>query len=273
LSICNSCLQYSDNSTITIPQLPRKKTTSPKPIPSRKMAPGLIDAIPIFINTSAITYRIANDQLDFDHNDSSLVKPLWYDLLLDLLTQIFSYGDIDPSDYHSDNSESDDDEDSHFAATRADDYLLWQRTPYLDEFRQKKKARMEEFLNVKGKLDQHFENLAQKYPIHDLEIEMYKYCSKVNSTYMKAPELITLHGASTNLDFPVELFQIPGDGLNLQIPDSCNHCVDANPINNGGIECQKKRGLEDNDIECQKKRGLEDNDIEQLKKRKNLSSS
>ncbi|CAG8750291.1 11488_t:CDS:2, partial [Racocetra fulgida] len=186
---------------------------------------------------------------------------------IDTLLEIFSYGDIDPSDYHSDNSESDDDEDSHFAAIRADDYLLWQRTPYLDEFRQKKKARMEEFLNVKGKLDQHFENLAQKYSIHDLEIEMYKYCSKINSTYMKVPELITLHGASTNPDFPVELFQIPGryngDGLNLQIPDipdSCDHCVDANPINNG-------------DIECQNKRGLEDNDIEQLKKRKILSSS
>ncbi|RIB04085.1 hypothetical protein C2G38_2149193 [Gigaspora rosea] len=283
LSICNTCSQHPDNSS-TIPPWSRRRSTPPKPIPSRKTAPGLIDAIPVFINTSAITYRIANEQLEFD-NDSSLVKPLWYDLLLDLLTQaaiecyfcdsyssidtlleIFSYGDIDPSDYHSDDSESDDDEDSHFAANRADDYLLWQRTPYLDEFRQKKKVRMEEFLNVKGKLEQHFENLAQKYPIRDLEIEMYNYCSKINSTYMKLPELITLHKASTNPDFPVELFHIPGkyngginipmsdddldDDINVQISDSRNLCEDA----------QKKRHI------------LDDNDIKQLKKRKNLTS-
>ncbi|CAG8501883.1 16644_t:CDS:2 [Cetraspora pellucida] len=247
LNICNSCLQYSDNFS-TIPQWSRKKIP-PKPIPSRKTAPGLIDAIPVFINTSAITYRIANDQSELDHNDSSLVKPLWYGLLLDLLTQaaiecylcdsyssidtlleIFSYGDIDPSDYHSDNSESDD-EDSHFAATRADDYLLWQRTPYLDEF----------------------------------QIEMYKYCNKVISTYMKVPELITLHGASTNPDFPVELFQIPGryndvnldNGLNIQIPDSRNLRVDANSINH---------------VDQKKRHDSEDNEIKQFKKRKNLSS-
>ncbi|CAG8711375.1 43451_t:CDS:2 [Gigaspora margarita] len=260
LSICNSCSQHPDNSS-TIPPWSRRRSTPPKPIPSRKTAPGLIDAIPVFINTSAITYRIANEQLDID-NDSSLVKPL---CSIDTLLEIFSYGDIDPSDYHSDDSESDDDEDSHFAANRADDYLLWQRTPYLDEFRQKKKARMEEFLNVKGKLEQHFENLAQKYPIHDLEIEMYNYCSKINSTYMKLPELITLHKASTNPDFPVELFHIPGkyngginipmsdddldDDLNVQISDSSNHCEDG----------QKKHHI------------LEDNDIKQLKKRKNLS--
>ncbi|CAG8711527.1 4334_t:CDS:2 [Dentiscutata erythropus] len=283
LKICSACLQHPDNSS-TITPWSRRRTTPPKPIPSRKTATGLIDAIPVFIHTSVITYRIANEQLDFD-NDYSLIKPLWYDLLLDLLTQaaiecyfcdsyssidtlleIFSYGDIDPSDYHSDDSESDDDDDSHFAANRADDYLLWQRTPYLDEFRQKKKARMEEFLNVKGKLEQHFENLARKYPIRDLEIEMYNFCSKINSNYMKIPELITLHKASTNPDLPVELFHIPGkyngginipisnddsdDDMNVQISDSCNHCEDG----------QKKRHI------------LEDNEIKQLKKRKNLTS-
>lgn len=153
-SICTACQQHPNNSSIT-PPMTRRRSTPPKPIPTRRTAPGLIDAIPVFLNTCAITNRL-------DNNNESTVKPMWYDLLLDLLTQaaiecylcdsyssldalleIFSYGNIDPSDYHSDDSESDDD-DPHFAATRADDYLLWQRTAYLDEFRQKKKDRMEE---------------------------------------------------------------------------------------------------------------------------------
>jgi hypothetical protein len=153
-SICTQCQQHPSNSSIT-PPMTRRRSTPPKPIPTRRTAPGLIDAIPVFLNTCAITYRL-------DNNNESTVKPIWYDLLLDLLTQaaiecylcdsyssidalleIFSYGNIDPSDYHSDDSDSDDD-DPHFAATRADDYLLWQRTTYLDEFRQKKKDRMEE---------------------------------------------------------------------------------------------------------------------------------
>lgn len=140
--------------------------TPPKPIPTRRTAPGLIDAIPVFLNTCAITYRLAHD----NENESITVKSMWYELLLDLLTQatiecylcdsynsidalleIFSYGDIDPSDYHSDDSESDDDDDPHFAATRAGDYgnvqHIWMK------FRQKKKERMEEvrnnFLRVK----------------------------------------------------------------------------------------------------------------------------
>jgi len=90
--------------------------TPPKPIPTRRTAPGLIDAIPVFLNTCAITYRLAHD----NENESITVKSMWYELLLDLLTQatiecylcdsynsidalleIFSYGDIDPSDYHS----------------------------------------------------------------------------------------------------------------------------------------------------------------------------
>ncbi|CAG8549557.1 7456_t:CDS:2, partial [Scutellospora calospora] len=76
LSICNTCLQHPNNSS-TIPPWSRRRATPPKPIPSCKTAPGLIDAIPVFITTSVITYRIANEQqMDFDHNDSSLVKPL-----------------------------------------------------------------------------------------------------------------------------------------------------------------------------------------------------
>ncbi|CAG8435763.1 6476_t:CDS:2, partial [Scutellospora calospora] len=196
---------------------------------------------------------------------------------IDALLEIFSYGDIDPSDYHSDDSESDDDEDSHFAANRADDYLLWQRTPYLDEFRQKKKARMEEFLNVKGKLEQHFENLAQKYPIRDLEIEMYKYCNKVSSTYMKVPELISVHRSSTtNNDFPLELFHIPGiynGGINIPVSDDDldDNTVDQIPVSRSEVVDQN---IDVNfDIETQRKRRvLEENDGKQLKKRKNLTS-
>ncbi|RHZ84422.1 hypothetical protein Glove_82g88 [Diversispora epigaea] len=226
LNICNECNQNPDQFS-TFPPWSRKRT---KPIPTRKTAPGLIDAIPVFINNSAITYRLAHKKLEFEQNESSiLVKPMWYDLLLSLLTQsaiecylcdsyssidalleIFSYGDIDPSDYHSDNSESED-EDPHVAANRADDYLLWQRTTFLDEFREKKKERMEEFLNVKGKLEQHFENLAIKYPIRHLEEEMLAYCKNVAS-FMDVPALMTIHNISLtdNEEFPIELFPIPG---------------------------------------------------------------
>ena len=88
----------------------RRRNTPPKPIPTRRTAPGLIDVIPVFLNT------LAHD----NENESITVKSMWYELLLDLLTQatiecylcdsynsidalleIFSYGDIDPSDYHS----------------------------------------------------------------------------------------------------------------------------------------------------------------------------
>ncbi|CAG8454547.1 5922_t:CDS:2 [Diversispora eburnea] len=194
LDICNECNQNPDQ-IFTFSPWSRKRT---KPIPTRKTAPGLIDSIPVFINNNAITYRLTHKKSGFEQNEPSiLVKPIWYDLLLSLLTQsaiecylcdsyssidalleIFSYGDIDPSDYHSDDSESED-ENPHIAANRADDYLLWQRTKFLDEFREKKKERMEEFLNVKGKLEQHFENLAIKYPLRHLEEEMLGYCRNV----------------------------------------------------------------------------------------------
>src|SRR2546421_634671 len=85
----------------------RRRNTPPNPIPTRRTAP---DVIPVFLNT------LAHD----NENESITVKSMWYELLLDLLTQatiecylcdsynsidalleIFSYGDIDPSDYHS----------------------------------------------------------------------------------------------------------------------------------------------------------------------------
>ncbi|CAB4489224.1 unnamed protein product [Rhizophagus irregularis] len=228
-SICIACQQHPSNSSIT-PPMTRRRSTPPKPIPSRRTAPGLIDAIPVFLNTCAITYRL-------DNNNGSTVKPIWYDLLLDLLTQsaiecylcdsyssldalleIFSYGNIDPSDYHSDDSESDDDDDPHFAATRADDYLLWQRTAYLDEFRQKKKDRMEEFLNVKGKLEQHFENLANKYPIRTFETDMLNYCADVTGS-LEPPALMT---KSKNDELSNDLFHIPGrydGGIDIPMSD------------------------------------------------------
>uniref|UniRef100_A0A1D1ZH56 Uncharacterized protein n=1 Tax=Anthurium amnicola TaxID=1678845 RepID=A0A1D1ZH56_9ARAE len=244
-SICSACQQHPSNSSVT-PPMTRRRSTPPKPIPTRRTAPGLIDAIPVFLNTCAITYRLSNDD-----DESMTVKPTWYDLLLDLLTQaaiecylcdsynsidalleIFSYGNIDPSDYHSDDSESDDD-DPHFAATRADDYLLWQRTTYLDEFRQKKKDRMEEFLNVKGKLEQHFENLANKYPIRDFEKDMLNYCANVTES-LEPPALTTEHKANKNNDkLSNELFHIPGryDG-GIDIPMSDDDDIDCTNYKN-----------------------------------------
>ncbi|CAG8442796.1 6490_t:CDS:2 [Acaulospora colombiana] len=223
LNVCDMCNQRPDQSPHSL-----KSTPS-----TRKTAPGLIDAVPVFINSIAIAYRLAHEKLEFEKNDPILVKSTWYDLLLDLLTQsaiecyfcdsyssidalleIFSYGDIDPSDYHSDNSESEDDEDPHFAANRADDYLLWQRTTVLDEFRSKKKDRMEEFLNVQGKLEQHFANLAMKYPVCNLEAEMLAYCTNVLS-FVDAPALVKLH---TN----DELFNVSGrygDGIDIPMSE------------------------------------------------------
>jgi hypothetical protein len=210
-------------------------------------------------------------------NEPMTVKPMWYELLLDLLTQaaiecylcdsyksidvlleIFSYGDIDPSDYHSDDSESDDDDDPHFAATRADDYLLWQRTAYLDEFRQKKKDRMEEFLNVKGKLEQHFENLANKYPIRKFETEMLNYCADVTGS-LETPALMTGHKSlKNNNGLSSELFHIPGryyEGIDIPISDDdyddCdNDMENTNYNNNGNPENNndgKKRRLSESD--------------------------
>ncbi|GBB93246.1 hypothetical protein RclHR1_21390001 [Rhizophagus clarus] len=252
-SICTACQQHFSNSSIT-PPMTRRRSTPPKPIPTRRNAPGLIDAIPVFLNTCAITYRL-------DHNNESTVKPIWYDLLLDLLTQaaiecylcdsyssidalleIFSYGNIDPSDYHSDDDSESDDDDPHFAATRADDYLLWQRTAYLDEFRQKKKDRMEEFLNVKGKLEQHFENLANKYPIRKFETDMLNYCADVTES-LEPPALTT---KNKNDELSNDLFHIPGryDG-GIDIPMSDDEYIEdiRNPsqYQNNNTDGKKRR--------------------------------
>ncbi|RIA85532.1 hypothetical protein C1645_781666 [Glomus cerebriforme] len=275
-SICTACQQHPSNSSIT-PPMTRRRSTPPKPIPTRRTAPGLIDAIPVFLNTCAITYRLAND------HESMTVKPIWYELLLDLLTQaaiecylcdsyssidalleIFSYGNIDPSDYHSDDSESDDD-DPHFAATRADDYLLWQRTSYLDEFRQKKKDRMEEFLNVKGKLEQHFENLANKYPIRNFEKEMLNYCADVTES-LEPPALMAEHKTNKNNNdhLPNELFHIPGryDG-GIDIPMSDDE--DMEDIN------YKDPSQYENDNTDVKKRRLSESDKSKEMTKKNKS--
>lgn len=66
-------------------------------------------------------------------------------------------------------------------------------------------------MNVKGKLEQHFVNLAIKYPIRHFEEEMLAYCKNVAS-FMDVPALMTIHNISlTNNDkLPIELFHIPG---------------------------------------------------------------
>ncbi|CAG8507355.1 12586_t:CDS:2 [Acaulospora morrowiae] len=275
LYICDACNQHDQLSIVS----PLPCGDAP---PTRKTASGLIDAVPVFINGSAITYRLA-----FEKSNSILVKSTWYDLLLNLLTQaaiecylcdsyssidtlleIFSYGDIDPSDYHSDNSESeDDDEDPHFAANRADDYLLWQRTSVLDEFRMKKKDRMKEFLNVEGKLEQHFENLAAKYPICDFETEMLAYCTNV-ANFMDVPALITLYKESTNNGLLVEPSQVSGDyNGGIDIPMSENEFGD---LNEDYFADQHEENEENLDIENANKRPSPEGDQAMVnKKRKN----
>ncbi|CAG8554448.1 2457_t:CDS:2 [Funneliformis caledonium] len=272
-SICVACQQHPKNSSIT-PPMSRRRSTPPKPIPTRRTAPGLIDAIPVFLNTSAITYRLAHEQLDFEHHESMTVSQTWYALLLDLLTQaaiecyfcdsyssmdtlleIFSYGDIDPSDYHSDVSESDDD-DPHFAATRADDYLLWQRTAYLDEFRQKKKIRMEE-----GKLEEHLENLANKYSVRNFETGMLNYCQKVTGC-LDIPTLTNYN------DLPGEI--IPGEyhgGIDIPMSDEEDTEEDTNYGHDRDLQFE-----DDKDENNLKKRRLSESDgskSQEIKKKKN----
>jgi hypothetical protein len=105
-----------------------------------------------------------------------------------------------------------------------------------------------QFLNVKGKLEQHFENLANKYPIRDFETEMLNYCADVTES-LEPPALTT---KSKNDELSNELFHIPGryDG-GIDIPMSDDEYIEDTNKNPPQFENNttdgKKRRLSETD--------------------------
>ncbi|OBZ83466.1 hypothetical protein A0J61_08481 [Choanephora cucurbitarum] len=173
--------------------------------------PGLAEAIPAFLKTSASMLRSA-----LDHND---VKPLlvagqqvmgggmpprWYDLFLDLLTQaalqsymcdgctgletvyqIFSYGyveDEDEEDYiEEEEDEEEEDEEDIWNVKAADHHLLFPKTRTMYLFKLQVHQRERQFIEIKPgySLEDHFKELEKLYPLAYFERNMCDFIQMV----------------------------------------------------------------------------------------------
>ncbi|KAI7857471.1 hypothetical protein BDC45DRAFT_501234 [Circinella umbellata] len=151
------------------------------------------------------------------------MPPTWYDLFLNLLTQaaiecylcdgqtgpesifeIFSYGYVEDEDEpdvleDEDDEENDDDtsdaEDSFsdeelWSVKAADHHLLFPKTRTMYLFKTQVQEREKEFLDVdkENNLQQHFNKLAQRYPLFEFEKSMHEFISMVFNS-MDVPAL------------------------------------------------------------------------------------
>ncbi|KAI8147552.1 hypothetical protein BJV82DRAFT_595978 [Fennellomyces sp. T-0311] len=180
---------------------------------------GLIEAIPMFLKTSADMLRRT---LETSNSSDETTRPMifagqrvmgggmpprWYDLFLELLTQaaiesylcdgqaglesifeIFSYGDVEDEDEPEDADEDDDNDeeeqqDDEWGVRAADHHLLFPKTRTMYLFKTQVREREKEFLVVEGDdLKQHFSKLAQRYPLEAFEKSMAEFIQMILST-------------------------------------------------------------------------------------------
>ncbi|KAI7895442.1 uncharacterized protein EV154DRAFT_413138 [Mucor mucedo] len=166
-----------------------------------KGGPGLAEAIPAFLKTSANMLRSV---LDSEHNDDRKpllvagqqvmgggMPPRWYDLFLDLLTQaaiqsymcdgktgletiyeIFSYGYVEDEDEEDqleeedEEEEEEEEEDDVWTVKASDHHLLFPKTRTMFLFKM-------QFLQIKhNDLNKHFMELEKLYPLVYFERNM-----------------------------------------------------------------------------------------------------
>ncbi|KAI9253470.1 hypothetical protein BDA99DRAFT_443278 [Phascolomyces articulosus] len=207
------------------------------PTRTNKKKSGLMDAIPMFLKTSADLLRRAldnnnNNTKDDPSSSNNPIKPMifagqqvmgggmpptWYDLFLNLLTQaaiecymcdgqmgpeaifeIFSYGYVEDEDEPDELEEDDDDDDDENDADNssddedeeeetwnvkaADHHLLFPKTRTMYLFKTQVREREKEFLEVHDKemtLQDHFDMLAQRYPLLEFEKSMHEFIQMV----------------------------------------------------------------------------------------------
>ncbi|ORE23384.1 hypothetical protein BCV71DRAFT_170002 [Rhizopus microsporus] len=165
--------------------------------------PGLAEAIPAFLKTSANMLRSVLEQ----NKDVKLLTvagqpvmgggmpPRWYDLFLDLLTQaaiqsymcdghvgletiyeIFSYGYVEDEDEEDsfDEEEEEDEDDNIWTVKAADHHLLFPKTRTMYLFKLQVRQREKEFVQVKegDTLESHFMALEKLYPLVPFERNM-----------------------------------------------------------------------------------------------------
>ncbi|KAI8348646.1 hypothetical protein BD560DRAFT_410608 [Blakeslea trispora] len=200
------------------------------------VGPGLAEAIPAFLKTSANILRSA-----LDHND---VKPLlvagqqvmgggmpprWYDLFLDLLTQaalqsymcdgrtgletiyeIFSYGyveDEDEEDYIEEEEEEDEDdeEENIWNVKAADHHLLFPKTRTMYLFKLQVHQRERQFIDIKPgcSLEDHFKELEKLYPLVYFERNMCDFIQMILE-YMDIPALDKCDNIPENCHSPIK---------------------------------------------------------------------
>lgn len=275
----------------------RRRMTMPGP-PSA----GLIDAIPSFLKTSASMLRRTLDRSD----DS--VEPLvvagekvigggmpakWYDLFLELLTQaaiecylcdgghglelifeIFSYGDVDEDgnddDDDGDDEDAEDDdesEDDFLSVKAADHHLLFPKTRTIYLFAKKLREREQEFLDAKDDLQTHFQDLALKYNLTAFENRMrgfidiaHKSIDQPAMNKYERTEAAESSGNSKNVpraspNMPVaslqastvapSLLEFPSDGSLLmpEVPDSDDENDAAEEDQQKNTSTSRKRKL------------------------------
>ncbi|KAG0175702.1 hypothetical protein DFQ28_006891 [Apophysomyces sp. BC1034] len=230
---------------------------------------GLIEAIPAFMKTSADMLRHTLETGE-DQEATPLIfagqkvmgggmPPRWYDLFLELLTQaaiesylcdsqaglepifeIFSYGDVEDEDEpeeteEEEHDEVEDQEEDEWGVKAADHHLLFPKTRTMYLFKTQVREREKEFLIVQqgDDLKQHFEKLAQRYPLQEFEKSMGEFIQMILDT-MDVPALDKYEKgdespASASLESSPELnpsalppvYKYPGDGSLLmpEIPD------------------------------------------------------
>lgn len=279
------------------PANPKKRTQQTEPTPqlARPHGPGLIEAIPAFLKTSADWLRMALDSASNTPAQPMTfagervmgggMPPKWYDLFLELLTQAvieaylcdsnvglepifeaFSYGDVEedeeeedadestPHDEHTPDvadptdvgeQEAEDDEEEELWGVRAEDhFLLFPRTRTIFLFSQQLREREKEFLMVEGDLRQHFETLAERYPLSEFEKGMGDFIRMVLNS-MDSPKLDKYEGSSLSLEKETAsenkeknpasilpaVYQFPSDGALLmpEVPDDDSHKSAAGP--------------------------------------------
>ncbi|RUS30965.1 hypothetical protein BC938DRAFT_478699 [Jimgerdemannia flammicorona] len=215
--------------------------------------PGLMNAIPAFLRTSAMSLRRSLEEEGVESRHQRVMgggmPPAWYDLFLDLLTQaaiesylcdgktgvepifeIFSWGDVEDeeeanyvdeeeAECEEEEEEDDEDEDDEFAVKAADYHLLFPKTRTMFLLSKTLREREKEngiagkrggrimgdrryrfrhidslfltpklFRMVENTLEDHFDQLAQKYPLEKFELNMREYINTVQKT-MAAPLL------------------------------------------------------------------------------------
>ncbi|KAL0089595.1 hypothetical protein F4703DRAFT_1473790 [Phycomyces blakesleeanus] len=234
--------------------------------------PGLMEAIPSFLKTSADMLRHTletgeeGDPTPLTFAGQKVMgggmPPRWYDLFLELLTQaaiesylcdaqvglepifeIFSYGDVEDEEEEEDEDDEEEEEEEDVWGVRAaDHHLLFPKTRTMYLFKTQVREREKEFLIVQAGTDlrQHFEKLAQRYPLETFEKSMGEFIQMTLST-METPaldkceeeeEIQTPENEAPAANRLPSLYKYPGDGALLmpEIPDVEEHDIEPRGI-------------------------------------------